>query len=327
MSKPYRAYTPADQEALRAYAHTCAIVRDKVRQVIVGKKVCLYLWGDGGIGKDYQIQVVFRECKYEKDVHYILTNSRGSEPGLEDLIRKHPALLHYLQDIETVFQAREYLGYLRSLTWGQKDDDWVMRRYASPVVAGTDKAVEFTGKLIVTANLGLGNLPELEALSTRMVPYHMEVTAEMLLAQMKVICNGGFRLSADRMSPEECFDVYDYYLAHLPADRKHDLRILEHGFGDFLDGRNGVLKETTWQQQFLDTIRGGSKKRVPVNEADRKRMAEQVAGDLRQRFGSDLSLIKPEWARLTAEMGLSARFGTPLSFTAYYNALNRLDRR
>jgi len=96
--------------------------------------------------------------------------------------------------------------------------------------------IPFTGKIIVTANWPLYDLPELRALATRVVPYHFQASKEELLAMMKMLCNGGYGpYKGVTLTVAECFEVLDFYLKHVSAKRHHDLRILEQGFWDRID--------------------------------------------------------------------------------------------
>jgi len=273
--KPYRALTPTEEKELAAYEKKAAMLRDKTRQVVRGTKLALIAWGEGGGGKSYNIFKTFEELGMKMGKDYILTNSRMSTPALENLIKEHPTLVHFLEDIESLFEQRSALGYLRSLLWGQKDEQGVMRRYATPTVVGKDKRVEFTGKLVVTANCPLDDLPELRALGTRTIPFRFQATNPQLLAKMKEICNGGYTYKGVRLTPEKCFQVYDFYINNVPLKRHHDLRVLEHGFWDMIDGINGILKETTWEEIYFSEILKGEE--PPVTRKTRIRAMREIA--------------------------------------------------
>jgi hypothetical protein len=280
--KPYRALTPSEEKELAVYEKKAATLRDKTRQVVKGTKLALICWGEGGIGKSYNILKTFEESGLKKDTDYILTNSRLSTPALENLIKAHPTLVHFMEDIESLFEQRSALGYLRSLLWGQKDEQGVMRRYATPTVVGKDKRVEFTGKLVVTANCPLDDLPELRALGTRTIPFRLQATNPQLLAKMKEICNRGYTYKGVALTPEQCFQVYDFYFNNVPLKRLYDLRVLEHGFWDMIDGINGVLKETTWEEIYLTEILKGEE--PPVTRKTRIRAMREIALRLHALF-------------------------------------------
>jgi hypothetical protein len=196
-----------------------------------------------------------------------------------DLIQKHPAAIHLMEDIETIFQEKSAFGFLRSALWGQKDTEGEMKRSACWILHDKEIRIPFTGKIIVTANCPLDDLPELRAIATRIPPYRFRASKEELLATMKQICNAGYRLKVGdditRLTPEQCFEVFDYYLDKLPEKKHHDLRILEHGFMDRIDAINQVLKETTWQEQFLAEILKGED--APVTRKVRIRSEREIA--------------------------------------------------
>jgi hypothetical protein len=275
VGKPYRPLTDQEKKALASYEKKCALVRDKVRAAINGTKLGALIHGEGGIGKSFQAESVFKES----GIKPVLTNSHISTRGLVDLIDKNRDAVHFMEDIETIFQEKSAFGFLRSAMWGQKDEKGEMRRTATWVLHDKEIRIPFTGKIIVTANCPLDDLPELRALATRIVPYHFRASRDELLAMMKKLCNAGYGpYKGVALTPEQCFEVFDFYLAHVPEKRHHDLRILEHGLWDRIDEINGVLKETTWQEQFLAEILKGED--PPVTRKVRIRNEREIALEL-----------------------------------------------
>ena len=274
MEKLTRPLTKQERDALASYERKCAVVRDKVRATVNGTKLGQLINGEGGIGKSHQVETTLREM----NVKYILTNSHISTRGLVDLIQKYPAAIHLMEDIETIFQEKSAFGFLRSALWGQKDIEGEMKRSACWILHDKEIRIPFTGKIIVTANCPLDDLPELRAVATRIPPYRFRASKDELLAMMKKICNAGYRLKVGdnitRLTPEQCFEVFDYYLG-TPEKKHHDLRILEHGFMDRIDALNNVLKETTWQDQFFADILKGED--APVTRKVRIRSEREIA--------------------------------------------------
>lgn len=164
MSKSYRPLTDEEKKALASYEKKCALVRDKVRAAINGTKLGALIHGEGGIGKSFQVENAFNES----GIKPVLTNSHISTRGLVDLIEKNADRMHFMEDIETIFQEKSAFGFLRSALWGQKDENGEMRRTATWVLHDKEIRIPFTGKIIVTANCPLDDLPELRALATRL---------------------------------------------------------------------------------------------------------------------------------------------------------------
>jgi hypothetical protein len=281
VGKPYRPLTQAEQQALASYEKKCAIVRDKVRAAVFGNKLGCIIWGEGGIGKSFQVETILRQARKE-GITCITTNSRMSARGLVDITQKHHDAIHSLEDIESLFETKAAFGFLRSLLWGQKDEKGVMRRFGTWEIhqGSKDEGIrfEFTGKLIVTANCPLDDLPELRALATRIPPYRFRASRDELLALMKKMCNEGYRYQGVALTPQQCFEVYDYYLSNVPEKRSHDIRILEHGFWNRINEIKSVLKETNWQEQFLAEILKGED--PPVTRKVRIRNEREIALEL-----------------------------------------------
>jgi len=283
--KPYRAMTKEEEDALASYEKKCATVRDKVRASVYGTKLGTIIWGEGGIGKSFQVETILKQAKQE-GIKCITTNSRMSARGLVDITQKHAAAIHHLEDIESLFETKAAFGFLRSLLWGQKDDKGVMRRIGTWEIHQGNKEseirFEFTGKIIITANCPLDDLPELRALATRILPYHFRASRKELLALMKKMCNEGYRYHGVPLTPAQCFQVFDYYFANVPENRAHDIRILEHGFWNHINEVKGVLKETTWQEQFLAEILKGED--PPMTRKVRIRAEREIALELYGRL-------------------------------------------
>jgi hypothetical protein len=111
------------------------------------------------------------------------------------------------------------------------------------------------------------------------------------------------------LSPEQCFDVLDFYLAHVPEKRHHDLRILEHGFWDRIDESNHVLKETTWREQFLAEILKGED--PPVTRRVRIRNEREVAQELYALYGEKKishAEMRRRWEELTGHASMDSLY-------------------
>src|SRR5215831_11755517 len=96
--KEIRPLTKQEEDALTTYEKKCALVRDKVRATVQGTKLGQLIYGEGGIGKSFQVERMLREL----EVDYILTNSHISTRGLVDLLQKNSAATHVMEDIETI---------------------------------------------------------------------------------------------------------------------------------------------------------------------------------------------------------------------------------
>jgi transcriptional regulator with AAA-type ATPase domain len=56
--KLYRALTKEEYAALATYEKKCATVRDKIRAAVYGTKLGCIIWGEGGIGKSFQVEAI-----------------------------------------------------------------------------------------------------------------------------------------------------------------------------------------------------------------------------------------------------------------------------
>ena len=164
--------TKKEREALESYNKKLQRVRDTTRLVASGYGNGYYCWGDGGIGKSWNIIAELKAMGLVRGKDWILHNTRLSGPAWFDSIEKFPAQTHLLEDIENVFLDRTSLNLTRSALWGQEDKDGKQERlvtYATKnlLKPGEERQVVFTGQILFTGNKPLEAIPELEALSTR----------------------------------------------------------------------------------------------------------------------------------------------------------------
>ncbi len=188
--------TKQEQEALESYNKKLQRVRDTTRLVASGYGNGYYCWGDGGIGKSFNMIAELKTMGLVLGKDWLLHNTRLSGPAWFDSIEKFSALLHLLEDIENCFLDRTSLNLTRSALWGQEDKDGRQQRivtYATKnlLKPGEERQVIFTGQILFTGNKPLEAIPELEALGTRIEVEHAEVSREEMLAVMKSICLQG----------------------------------------------------------------------------------------------------------------------------------------
>jgi hypothetical protein len=294
--------TKQEREALESYNRKLQRVRDTTRLVASGYGNGYYCWGDGGIGKSFNMIAELKAMGLVLDKDWVLHNTRLSAAAWFDSIDKFPSQVHMHEDIENLFTENTALNMLRSAMWGQEDKDGRQERivtYAvkNPLKPGEERRVLFAGQMLFTGNKPLEAIPELEALSTRIEVEHPEVSREEMLAVMKSICLQGKRTDKGFVSPEDCLEVFRYYASHLEADTKLDLRVLNRAIKLRL-GVRALKLRTKWQDLVDRAIRQSTESQQPLTRLQRVAKERDIALELRRR-GLTGEALRAEWEKRT----------------------------
>jgi hypothetical protein len=306
--------TKQEREALESYNKKLQQVRDTTRLIASGYGNGYYCWGDGGIGKSFNMIAELKAMGLVEGKTWFLHNTRLSGPALGDSIEKFPTQPHLFEDIENLFIERTSLNLLRSARWGQEDKDGRQERIVlygvkNPLKPGEERRVLFTGQMLFTGNKPLEAIPELEALSTRIEVEHPEVNREEMLAIMKSICLQGKKTDKGFVSPEDCLEVFRYYSTHLEADTKLDLRVLSKAIKLRL-GINKLKLRTTWQQLVDRAIRQSTESQQPLTRLQRVAKERDIALELKKQ-GLTGEALRAEWEKRTGHK----------TFDSYYRRL------
>jgi hypothetical protein len=219
-----------DQLLLESLEHKSQIVRDRVQGVAEGYTNGFYLWGEGGISKSYTVEETLKKLGKS----FKLTNSRITGKGLFVLLRDYPDLVHVLEDAETLFGDKTSHGVLRSALWSQKE------RFISWQTAEKLDGFTFTGGIILVANCGLVDSPQLRALKTRIPTLNFRPTNEEIAAKMRQIASKGHNHLQFSLNPEKCKEVAQAIIERTTRlQRNLDLRVLVNTFNDRLQYENG----------------------------------------------------------------------------------------
>jgi hypothetical protein len=214
------------------------LVRDYVTEVAGGYTTGLYLFGEGGIGKSH---AVVRELDRLKS-DYKLFNSRMTGRGLFNALERFPDSVHVLEDMEQITRDRGAQGVLRSALWGQRRDGGKgpMERTVTWSTWRMEHCIIFTGGIIMVANRPLDDLPELQALKTRIACMQLRATDGELTALMRSVALKGFEHQGRVLSPAEGWQICEFIVEQSRSlHRALDMRLLVNGFMDYLAWQEG----------------------------------------------------------------------------------------
>ena len=225
--------SPQDLRHLTTLDAKLQIVRDRVASVALGRTTGFYLYGPGGCSKSYTVTKELERL----EVPYRLFNSRMTGRGLYNALEDSPEAVHLLEDMEQLFRDSGARGVLRSALWSQPQEEKTgpIERLVTWSTYHMVHEFIFTGGIIMTANRPFPDLPELEAIRTRIAYMQLVVSDNELKALMRSIASKGYRQGNDRMDPEECWMVCEYVIEQcMGLNRALDIRLLVNGCQDYL---------------------------------------------------------------------------------------------
>jgi hypothetical protein len=174
--------------------------------------------------------------------NYRVSNSRVTGRGLFDTLALYPDCVHVIEDAEQMMRDSNAVGVLRSALWGQRRDGdrGPQERWITWLAYGAHMEVLFTGGLIIVSNRHLLDLPELQALKTRVPCMHLQPTDGELRALMRHIASKGFEHEGRALGPDECKEVCEFVVTEsLSLHRPLDVRLLIGGFCHYLQEDQG----------------------------------------------------------------------------------------
>lgn len=243
-----------DAQLLASLEHKLQLVRDRVQGVAEGYQTGFYLWGEGGTSKSYTVEQTLQQLGKP----YKLTNSRVTGKGLFKLLRDFPDAVHVLEDAETMFADKNSHGVLRSALWGQVGRDGQQERVVCWQTGPMRDEFVFTGGIILVANCGLDDMPQLRAIKTRVPCLQYLPTNEEVAALMRHIAKKGHTHGPFSLSPDSCQGVAREIVERSDRLKRNlDLRLLVNTFKDRLQWENGSAV-THW----LDLLESRLKERV-----------------------------------------------------------------
>jgi hypothetical protein len=226
-----------DQKNLASFEQRLQVVRDYTANAALGRTTGFYLFGGGGCGKSFTIIAELNRL----EVPFKLFNSRMTGRGLFNSLQEFPDSVHLIEDMEQLFHDSGARGVLRSALWTQapKNGKLSTERLVTWTTCNMEHSCIFTGSLIMTGNRPFPNLPELDALKTRIGYWQLLVSDNELIGKMRDIATRGYRSGQEAMDPAEAMEVCEFIIAESRGlNRSLDLRILMNSFQDYFQWRD-----------------------------------------------------------------------------------------
>jgi len=242
-----------DRHALMELEKKLELVRDRVRAVGRRYQTGFFLAGRGGVGKSHSVQDELDRL----NVEYRRWNSHLTARGLFDRLQAFPDVVHFIEDVEQLVNNRQALGLLRSALWSvRKTASNSMERLVTWTIHGAAMEVVFTGGIIMTANRVLRDMPELNALKTRITWMELNVTEAEIAALMRKVASQGYREGKMSLSPAECAEVVEFVIEKSAGLNKSlDMRLAFNAFRDRVQAED-LEAACCWQDLVMTRIRG-----------------------------------------------------------------------
>jgi hypothetical protein len=252
------------------------VVRDRVGGVVAGFHTGVVITGRGGVGKSHVVEDELKQRKANRQ----LWNSHMTGRCLFDRLEQYPDAIHLIEDAEDLFGDKAAQGVLRSALWAGQEQ----KRFVTWNAHGHAREFVFTGGLILIANRRLSELPEVQALKTRISVVNLTVSDNEVAALMRHVSLQGYQRGVHRLDVDECQEVAELVIEESRRlNRSLDMRLLVNSFTDRLqvdDHEAGCC----WQDLVRDRIRESATAAgdiEPVGIRTQKKAAElQVARDI-----------------------------------------------
>jgi hypothetical protein len=151
--------------------------------------------------------------------------------GLVLTLMKSPDSIHVLEDMERITADRDAQGVLRSALWSQGDKE----RIVTWTTSEKEIRFAFRGGIIMLANRGLEDLPELRALASRIAVIRLEVSEVEMAAHMRRIAGQGWSRYQYKLDADKALEICNYVVSE--CRRRNcplDIRLLDNSCLDYL---------------------------------------------------------------------------------------------
>jgi hypothetical protein len=226
-------FDKSDEFHLAALERKLQLVRDRTLGVAFGYKNGFCLYGPGGVSKSFTVLSELQRLK----ANYRVSNSRLTGRALFDVLAMYPDATHVLEDCEQLLNDKNAVGVLRSALWGQRQggDRGPQERWITWGAYNARMEILFTGGLILVGNKAPLDLPELQALKSRIPHMCLQPSDAQMRALMRHIAAKGFEHDGLTLGPDECREVCEFVIAeslslHFPLN----VRLLVNSFLDRL---------------------------------------------------------------------------------------------
>ncbi len=242
-----------DHQHLASYRQKQQTVIDRVNGIINRRHNGLYVWGDTGVGKTWNIEVTLKDAQERGVRAFRKLAGKCSPLGLYELARDFSDAILFIDDDPTLVQDRLSQQILLHLCGDGRHNSETGRneRLITNVKSKTRESCLFTGSVIISNNVRLANMPVLRALQGRIRTYHFRPTTSELIAMLRHLAE---TIDNSYTDLEERREICEFIIAEAENSQQQiDLRLLKHGLSDFEQYWRGEAS-IHWKQLVVSSM-------------------------------------------------------------------------
>jgi hypothetical protein len=223
----------SDLQHFDSYRRKQQTVIDRVTGIINRRHNGLYVWGETGVGKTWNIEETLHGAQERCVRSHKKLTGKCTPLGLFELARDFSDAIIFVDDDPTLVKDSLSQQILLHLCGDGKIDESTGRntRMITNIKSKNRETCQFTGSVIISNNVRLGNMPVLRAIQGRIRTFHFRPTTSELVAMLRHLAE---TIDHPYTDLEEKREICEFIIAEAENSQQQiDLRLLKHGLSDF----------------------------------------------------------------------------------------------
>jgi hypothetical protein len=243
----------SDLQHFDSYRRKQQTVIDRVTGIINRRHNGLYVWGETGVGKTWNIEETLQGAQERGLRSHKKLTGKCTPLGLFELARDSSDAILFVDDDPTLVKDSLSQQILLHLCGDGKIDESTGRntRMITNIKSKNRETCQFTGSVIISNNVRLANMPVLRAIQGRIRTYHFRPTTSELVAMLRHLTE---TIEHPEVDAEERSEICEFIIAETENSQQQiDLRLLKHGISDYIQWKNGEVK-VHWKQLVVSSM-------------------------------------------------------------------------
>jgi hypothetical protein len=304
-----------DIQHLASYRQKQQTVIDRVKGIISRRHNGLYVWGDTGVGKTWNIEATLKEAQEEGIRSFKKLSGKCTPLGLFEMARDFTDAIIFVDDDPMLVKDSLSQQMLLHLCGDGRlnPDTGRNERLVTNVKSKTRESCLFTGSVIISNNVRLANMPVLRALQGRIRTYHFRPTTSELVAKLRHLAE---TIDHPYTDLGERREICEYIISQAEHSQQQiDLRLLKHGLSDYEQYMRGEAA-IHWKELIVSSMQDYYAP-VPTLGREERKTHEQdhilaLIEDLTESGGSK-EVVVEQWMQVNQKKK-----------TAFYDRLKEL---
>ena len=178
----------SDLQHFDSYREKQQTVVDRVTGIINRRHNGLYVWGETGVGKTWNIEETLAPARDQGIRAYKKMAGKCTPVGLFELARDFSDAILFVDDDPTLVKDSLSQQILLHLCGDGKIDENTGRnvRLITNIKSKARETCQFTGSVVISNNVRLANMPVLRALQGRIRTFHFRATQSELVRPLNI---------------------------------------------------------------------------------------------------------------------------------------------